>query len=164
MKAPVLIVDFEIKTDLSNWSIVDDVVMGGVSAGNFYINNVGNAIFKGEVSIENNGGFSSVRYDCNNIDVRQHSSIAIRLRGDTKKYQFRVKSSNQDMHSYIAYFETSGEWEIINLPLNEFQPTFRGRKLSMPRFNGEFISQIAILIGNKKSESYELEIDWIILK
>lgn len=36
--------------------------MGGKSSGDFYINESGNGVFEGFVSLANNGGFSSVRY------------------------------------------------------------------------------------------------------
>mgnify|MGYP001794145454 CR=1 FL=1 len=54
--------DFKKDSSLAGWSIVDDVVMGGRSAGHFKINREGHGEFYGTVSLENNGGFSSVRY------------------------------------------------------------------------------------------------------
>ena len=53
-----LIFDFSSDTDISSWRVIDDVVMGGESSGNFIINTEGNAVFYGKVSLENNGGFS----------------------------------------------------------------------------------------------------------
>ena len=62
MISDATIFDFSKESDLRNWRIVDDVVMGGKSDGNFYINKDGHATFSGTVSLENNGGFSSVRH------------------------------------------------------------------------------------------------------
>src|SRR5690606_16607241 len=56
---------FNTDSKQTDWYILDDVVMGGKSNGTFSINEAGNGIFKGEISLENNGGFSSVRHDCN---------------------------------------------------------------------------------------------------
>jgi hypothetical protein len=66
-----LIFDFDKNSSIKNWVIVDDVVMGGKSSGEFTLNKDGVAEFKGKVSLENNGGFSSVRYRFNakKIDV-----------------------------------------------------------------------------------------------
>ncbi len=45
------IFDFSKKSDMSNWKIVDDVVMGGRSSGTFHLNKEGNGVFKGRVSL-----------------------------------------------------------------------------------------------------------------
>lgn len=155
---------FDMDSDLSNWYIVDDVVMGGRSDGHFEINEKGHGLFYGDVSLDNNGGFSSVRYSFDEIDLRDKSTCLIRLKGDGKRYQFRVKESRYDRHSYIQYFETSGEWETIELPLRIMYPTFRGMELNMPDFPGQKMQEISILISNKKAESFQLEMDWISVK
>ena len=64
-----LIFDFDHNTNLNDWKIIDDVVMGGKSNGKFTIDNDGNGVFSGDVSIENNGGFSSLRYQFNKINT-----------------------------------------------------------------------------------------------
>lgn len=43
-------------------------------------------------------------------------------------------------------------------------PTFRGRKLDSPNYSADGIEEIAFLIGNKRAESFKLEIDAISLK
>ena len=63
------IFNFNKTSNINNWQVVDDVVMGGLSSGTFSINQQGNGIFKGAVSLENNGGFSSVRYRFNKIST-----------------------------------------------------------------------------------------------
>jgi hypothetical protein len=47
--------------------------------------------FEGSISLENNGGFSSVRYRFQKIQVKEYTSIVIKLQGDGKD-QFRIKS------------------------------------------------------------------------
>ena len=164
MASPMVIFDFDKKSDLTNWRVVDDGVMGGLSQGNFKTNEKGNAIFYGDVSLENNGGFSSVRHRFQEKTVNEYSKFVIRLKGDRKRYQFRVKTDSYDRYSYISYFETSGEWQTIEIPLEEMYPSFRGRKLSIPNFPGEAMEEIAFLIANYKAESFKLEIDKISLK
>jgi NADH dehydrogenase [ubiquinone] 1 alpha subcomplex assembly factor 1 len=87
--------------------------------------------------------------------------VVLRIKGDGKRYQFRVKDKTSQYHSYITYFETSGEWQTVRLPLRDFYPSFRGRKLRIPNFNHSQIAEVAFLIGNKKAESFELVIDMI---
>lgn len=158
------IVDFSIKSNLSSFRVVDDVVMGGVSQGNFRINENGNGLYFGEVSLENNGGFSSLRYRFEEINVSKFSKVILRIKGDGKSYQFRIKDKYRNYYSYIKTFTTSGDWQLIEINLADMYPAFRGRKLDMDNFSSEKIEEIAILIGNKKPQNFQLEIDKIYLE
>lgn len=159
-----IIFDFNKEVSLSGWRIIDDVVMGGVSEGKFKIDNEGNGVFYGNVSLENNGGFSSIRYNFNKIDVKKFNKIVLKVKGDGKKYQFRIKSRYRDYYSYVSDFYTSNKWEEIEINLSDMYPSFRGRKLNMENFSSQFIKEIAILISNKRNESFKIEIDKIYLK
>ena len=156
-----LIVDFTKKSTTANWQIVDDGVMGGKSQGNFKINKEGHAEFWGMISLENYGGFSSVRYRPETIEIGKYKKVALRIKGDGKNYQFRIKGKANEYFSYITSFSTSGEWETININLSDLYPSFRGRKLDLPNFSGSQIEEITLLIGNKKKESFKLLIDEI---
>jgi hypothetical protein len=160
----MVLFDFSENSDLKGWYLVNDDVMGGRSSATFELNSGGNGFFKGSVSLENNGGFSSVHYRFQQKDIGQAKIFAIRVKGDGKKYQARIYASASDNFSYIAYFETTGEWQNIEIPLESMYPSFRGRKLDRPNFSGKFIEEIAFLIGNNKAENFELEIDKIELK
>ena len=158
------IFDFNTKSNTTNWRIVDDVVMGGRSNGIFKVNNSGYGEFSGTVSLENNGGFSMVQYAFETKKVDAFNKVAMRLKGDGKTYQFRVKTTNDNRHSYTISFDTSGEWETIEIPFKQLEPAFRGRKLNMKNYPGHKMEMIAFLIGNKKAESFKLEIERIELK
>ncbi|MEL6561946.1 MAG: CIA30 family protein [Bacteroidota bacterium] len=161
MTGNILLFDFDSETSRSSWRIVDDGVMGGRSQGSFVIDKDGFGVFSGEVSLENNGGFSSLRHSLSDVDCSGFEKFILRVKGDGKKFQFRVKSSRTDYHSYIYEFKTSGEWEEIEIPFDQMYPGFRGRKLNMPNYPGNEASEIAFLIGNKKPESFKLLIDHI---
>jgi hypothetical protein len=77
-----LIYDFNKNSFPKDWRIIDDGVMGGLSQGSFSVDADGNGVFAGTVSLENNGGFSSVRYQCEKIKVTKDSKVRIRLKGD----------------------------------------------------------------------------------
>ena len=156
--------DFNFESNIRNWKIVDDVVMGGRSDGNFKINDTGYGEFSGYVSLKNNGGFSSVRYNFNTVSSSNFKSFQLRIKGDGNPFQFRVKSSNRKRFSYIYTFNTSGDWETISIPFNKMEPAFRGYKLDQPNFDGVQMEEIAFLIGNKKEQSFKLFIDSIILE
>lgn len=156
--------DFNTNSDLSDWRVVDDVVMGGRSSGNFKINTDGHGEFSGEVSLKNNGGFSSLRYRFKTKDVSAYSKVKLRLKGDGNNYQFRVKTSSRDYASYIYEFETTANWMTIEIPFADMDPRFRGRQLNEPNFPGEQLEEIAFLIGNKKEQSFKLLLDSIVLE
>ena len=156
-----VIFNFEKSSQLDTWYVVDDGVMGGLSQGNFIINDEGNGLFYGTVSLENNGGFSSIRHRFAKEDVSGYKKAVIRLKGDGKRYQFRVKSNSYDRHSYIQYFKTSGEWETVELDLNEMYASWRGMKLDMPSYPAQYANEISFLVSNKIAEDFQLEIDYI---
>ncbi|MFC2080100.1 CIA30 family protein [Bacteroidota bacterium] len=155
------IYDFSFKSEPNDWYVVDDGVMGGRSQGTVGLSAEGHGIFQGNISLENNGGFSSIRHRSNGIETKEHSMFRIRLKGDGKNYQFRVKTNLNEMQSYVYEFETTGEWQEISIPFKEMYPSFRGRKLKMPNYPGENMSECTFLIANKKNESFRLEIDRI---
>jgi NADH dehydrogenase [ubiquinone] 1 alpha subcomplex assembly factor 1 len=160
----MVIFDFNNEKGVDNWRVVDDVVMGGRSNGNFTINESGHGVFSGYVSLENNGGFSSVRYRFDQKKVADYSTAVIRLKGDGKRYQFRLKTDSYDQHSYISYFETSGDWETIEIPLQDMYPSFRGRRLRMANYPVEYLQEVTFLIANKIPEEFRLELDYIHFK
>lgn len=158
------IFNFTSDSDISNWIILDDVVMGGRSDGDFKINTDGHGEYTGQVSIENNGGFSSLRYYFESINTKKYSKFIIRIKGDGKSYQFRVKDKRNNRYSYIFTFTTTEDWQTIEIPFSNMQASFRGRLLDLPNFEGHHMEEIAFLIGNKKAERFKLLIDSISLE
>lgn len=156
-----LIFDFNHNSNITGWKVIDDVVMGGRSNGKFKMDSDGNGVFFGDVSLDNNGGFSSVRYQFEKINTTKDSKVLIRLKGDGKEYQFRVKSNRNTYYSYVTIFKTTGDWENVVINLKDLYPSFRGQTLNIPNFAGNSIEEIVFLIGNKKNESFNLVLDRI---
>lgn len=159
-----IIFDFNKNVNIKDWVIIDDVVMGGKSSGSFELSPEGYGEFKGYISLDNNGGFSSLRYKFDRKSITEFTKVILTIKGDTKKYQFRIKSNSSDYYSYISTFSTNGEWQKIQIPLKSMTPSFRGRKLDQSNFSNEYIEEIAFLIGNKQEEKFQLLIDKIELK
>tara|TARA_B100000900_G_scaffold278075_1_gene237838 strand:+ start:524 stop:1015 length:492 start_codon:yes stop_codon:yes gene_type:complete len=159
-----IIFDFNKDSNIKDWRVVNDGVMGGLSQGEFDLSADGHGIFYGHVSTKNNGGFSMVRYPIQEIKSDKSSKIILKIKGDGKKYQLRIKNNQSNFYSYITTFKTSGEWEEIVIPVKEMFPSFRGRKLNQANFSHEKIEEIAFLIANKKEENFRLLIDSIGLK
>ena len=159
-----ILYNFKDKTNLRGWTVVDDIVMGGRSNGYFDSDKNGNGHFTGFVSLENYGGFSSVRYKNSNLSVKPYNYIVIKTLGDNKNYQFRVKSKSYHRHQYVKEFFARDEWQEVRIRLDSMKPYFRGRKLDMDNFNHTVITELGILIGNKVEEQFSLRIDSISLE
>jgi hypothetical protein len=160
----ITLVDFDHSSDLERWRVVDDGVMGGLSEGTFTVGEEGHGVFSGDVSLENNGGFSSVRHRTGIVDISSATKVILTVKGDGKQYQFRVRDDAGSYYSYITVFSTTGEWEDIDIDLSDMYASFRGRTLDIPNFSGKQIEEITFLIGNKKNESFKLLIDKIVLQ
>jgi len=155
---------FTANTDPLSWTVVNDGVMGGLSKGRLTISDEGHGIFQGAVSLENNGGFSLVQHRFATLNVKKYKSLVVRLKGDGKNYQVRLKTNASDYFNYAINIKTNGSWETVSIPFEKMIPQFRGRLLNMSSFPGEQIEEVAFLIGNKKAEEFRLEIDKIELK
>ncbi len=160
----MVLFNFNAQSEPGNWIVVDDVVMGGRSNGSFSLSPEGHGLFKGHISTENNGGFSSVRHRFESKSVGEFTKIKLRVKGDGKSYQFRVKSNAGDSHAYIASFKTTSIWSTVEIPFAIMHPSFRGQKLELPNYPGQSMEEIAFLIANKTAETFALEIERIELE
>ena len=150
--------DFADPAAMDGWQIEDDGVMGGVSKGTFTRNPEGHAVFSGKVSLENDGGFSSVQCYFDPIDVSSYRAAVIRVKGDGKNYRFILESEKDARHYYVANLETTGEWQEIQIPLREMYPVRRGDRLDLPDYPGKTVAQVRFMIANGRAENFRLEI------
>ena len=155
------IYNFSTQSKSNEWRIVNDGVMGGISESSLKITDDGHGQFSGHVSLENYGGFASMQLNTTIKIAEEKTFIVLRVKGDGKNYEFRLKGDLSQSESYVHPFSTSGEWENIKLKISEFYPQYRGRKLNIPNFNFAGIEQLSFLIANKQDENFELLIDWI---
>ena len=127
-----LLFDFSQPSDnlRETWGAVDDVVMGGVSQSSIRL--VGDrAIFSGNVSTANNGGFASVRTRnlTPTIDLSAYQGIALRVKGDGYRYKFIIRAEGKwDGIGYSYSFDTvKDKWITVNIPFSELIPVFRAK-------------------------------------
>ncbi len=144
---------------IDNWNIVNDGVMGGISQSSIYLNEANNIQFIGNVSLENNGGFASCRMGYNGAQLKGVTKFLFRVKGDGNIYKlrFRMKGSYAN---YSADFSTiEGEWVDIEIPIEEFKPYYFGRKTRAPRFKTHKINSLGILISDKQTGNFFLEVE-----
>lgn len=145
-----------------DWQIVNDVVMGGRSSSQMQVTDAGYGQFSGSVSLENNGGFASCRASVEQVNLDSTAGVKIRVRGDGQEYDFRVRISGPySRASYRKSFTTvEGQWQTVELPWRQFEPTFRGRLLSdVPPIEPSAIREIGFLIANKQKGAFQLDIE-----
>lgn len=133
------------------WGALDDVVMGGVSESNIKIIN-DKAIFSGIVRTENNGGFVSVRtknFDPP-IDLSDYQGIALRVKGDGKRYKFFIRSESKwDGVGYAYSFDTvHNYWTTITIPFSELIPVFRAKTVpNMGNFEASQVYSMQLMLS-----------------
>jgi monofunctional biosynthetic peptidoglycan transglycosylase len=155
--------DFTTATNSPGWQVVNDDVMGGVSTSRFQVLTNG-AVFSGVVSLENNGGFASVRSSPVRQNLSGFDAFVVRVRGDGRRYKFTVRTETGfDTLIYQCGFTTKrGEWEEHRLPFKDFVPTFRGRVLTdAPPLNPAKVASVGFLISDKQDGAFQLEVAWI---
>jgi hypothetical protein len=157
------VLDFS-ERNTGSWMTVNDGVMGGLSQSAIRATGEGSAVFSGVVSLENNGGFASVRTALDVADLAAFEGLMVRVRGDGKRYRLRLRTNNRfDGIAYQGEFETDGKgWQEIPIPFSSFDPTFRGRTVTgAPAMDTKNIQQISFMIADKQAGRFELEIAWV---
>lgn len=156
--------NFETATHSPAWDVVNDGVMGGVSASQFQVLTNGGAVFSGTVRLENNGGFASVRSTPVRENLAGLTAFVLRVRGDGRRYKFSSRTGvGFDSPLYQCSFTTKqGEWEEHRLAFSDFVPTFRGRVLTdVPPLDPAGVNSVGFLISDKQAGPFRLEIGWI---
>jgi monofunctional biosynthetic peptidoglycan transglycosylase len=156
----MLLFDFSDPETTELFKPIGDQVMGGVSVGHME-QDVGFAVFTGTVSFENFGGFASVRSFPGRYDLVEYDGVELQVRGDGKTYKFSITPDLKfDSVVYRARFAPhAGDWSAIQIPFEEFKPTFRGDVLTdAPPLDPSRIATFGFLISDKQEGSFRLEI------
>ncbi|QDT48939.1 Complex I intermediate-associated protein 30 (CIA30) [Symmachiella dynata] len=149
------------KDTVKQWSTVNDGVMGGRSNGRFKINEDKNMEFYGNLSLENNGGFASVRSRPKKLGLSAGETLVVQIRGDGREYYLNLyEPSNRIAFSYRLPFKTkAGEWIEISLPLKDFYATSFGRRVQT-KLDPSQVNSIGFMLSDKKAGPFKLEVEW----
>lgn len=150
--------------DQTRWIAVNDGVMGGISEGRTEFAD-GLMRFTGDLSLANNGGFSSVRTRDRSFDLSQADALRLRVKGDGRRYELRLATDARFRRSPVSYraqFGTAaGEWMEVSIPLASLQPSYRGFALRGPPLDPSRVEEIGLLIADGREGRFDLLLDWI---
>lgn len=153
--------EFANAESVNRWFSVDDSVMGGISASQMSYAGEGIALFSGDLSLANNGGFASVRYTDKIFDLSSFEGVELRVKGSDLSYQFRFQTDINRI-SYTQPFFASSEWTTVRLPFSKFEATFFGQIIKdAPELNTAFLRTLTFMLTDKQEGNFELLIDWI---
>ena len=156
--------DFAGADSAKEWQTVNDGVMGGVSEGKFEITDLKTLKFYGTLSLENNGGFASVRTKAKRLGLKNGDSLIVRVKGDGREYSLNLYVNKPLVaFSYRATVPTKkGEWVEVRVPLDKFEATSFGRVVKdAGAVKPAEVNAVGFLLGDKKAGPFTLEVDWI---
>ncbi|EHR70992.1 Complex I intermediate-associated protein 30 (CIA30) [Burkholderiales bacterium JOSHI_001] len=158
---PKVLFDFTDPNAANAWHAIDDRVMGGTSRSTLRNDQAGHAVFAGNVSLERNGGFASVRSSPGERGLPGAESCLIELRGDSKQFKLSLLTDDGfDSLNYQARFTPAGTgWKTLHLPLADFRASFRGREVSnAPALDPARIRQVGLMFAARQAGPFELHL------
>lgn len=147
--------DFSNPNTLRDSWIVNDGVMGGVSQSSLR-QDVDGMFFEGVVSLENNGGFASMR---SSVRFPQGTQlIELIAKGDGKRYKLVLRTELAPRVTYVADFIALPTWQTYRFNLSQFKSTFRGRDVNAPTLSFFDVIDFGILISNNQAGSFAIQL------
>ena len=157
--------NLEFNNGTSGWQTVLDGVMGGRSTGRIAAGEGGTLRFTGELSLENNGGFSQIRTAVPEGTFAGARGLVLRVKGDGRTYQCDIRSSRLRLMAggYQSRFTTkAGEWIEVEIPFDQSVARVFGRDLpDAPPLDPASIESVGITLSDKREGPFAIEVDWI---
>jgi len=156
---------FEAPGEPARWYAVDDGVMGGESHSGFRVVD-GEGRFQGEVSLDNGGGFASVRREPDDFEptLADARGIALTVKGDGRTYQLRLKSTSLgDASAYrVKFTPAQDRFETLLFPWHAFEAVRRGTVLNdAPPLKPSDLTQVGFLIADRTAGPFCLQVTLI---
>jgi hypothetical protein len=156
--------DFSNQDETSDWFNQNDTVMGGVSdSATTWVD--GQLVFSGNLSLDNNGGFTSTFGPINDqlpTLMSGAEAIVVTARGDGKTYLMQIR--NYDNTRYVQRFTTVADVEQdYVLPLADFE-SVDWRLSVIPNaapIDTTTIGQLGFYLLDKQVGPFELAISMI---
>ena len=159
---PIPLFDFSGADAAKDWQTVNDGVMGGVSEGKFRITDKKTLEFFGTLSLENNGGFASVRTKAKKLGFEKSDTVVAKVRGDGREYMLNLYLDKPLIaYSYRATVQTKkDEWVEVKVPLDKFEATSFGRTVKdAGAVKPAEINALGFMLSDKKAGPFKMEIE-----
>ena len=126
---PIPVFVFPTPDDVNEWFVVNDTVMGGVSSGQLVWEDDA-LVFTGDLSLDNNGGFASVRSPLLDPTAvagwADRDGMRIEVGGDGREWTVEVRMDFGDGGGWISELSTSAdEFVVVDVPWTTFEPVTR---------------------------------------
>jgi NADH dehydrogenase [ubiquinone] 1 alpha subcomplex assembly factor 1 len=161
---PQTLFDFTGADAAKEWQSVNDGVMGGVSEGKFKITAKQTMEFFGTLSLENNGGFASVRTRAKKLGLKKGDTLVVKVKGDGREYSLNLYLNKPLIaFSYRATVQTKkDEWIEVKVPLDKFEATSFGRVMKdAGAVKPEEVNALGFMLSDKKAGAFTMEVEWI---
>ena len=161
---PLTLFDFTGADAAKDWQTVNDRVMGGVSEGKVKIADKKTLEFFGTLSLENNGGFASVRTKAKTLGLEKGDTVVAKVRGDGREYTLNLYLNKPLVaFSHRATVQTKkDEWIEIKLPLEKFEATSFGRVVKdAGPVDSKEVNALGFMVSDKKAGPFKLEVESI---
>jgi hypothetical protein len=145
----------------SRWQLFTDQVMGGVSNGTMVRETVAGrpaVRMRGDVSLENNGGFVQIAIDLSPdgkaVDASPWRGIELDVFGNSEEYSIHLRTEDltRPWQSYRQSFRADPQWRTIPFRFQDFVPyrtetaldTRRLRRIGVVAIGRAFTADLAV--------------------
>lgn len=158
--APPSLFEFDRDIDM-DWSVVNDGVMGGRSAG-FVAIEAGTLRFTGTL-VTQGGGFTSARAR-RDIDLSGMLGLEMRVRGSGRQFEVELDDGLRFYGRNVsrrASFTSTGEWTVIRVPFTALRSSIFGQDVDAPPIDLARVRGVGIYIADGQDGAFRLEVDYI---
>lgn len=158
MATPTPLFDFGDPTRDGGFRPVDEGAPGSRSWGRAAVAG-GVLCFDGALAPDDPGARAAVRSEPAPFDLTGAAGVALRLRGDGKRYGVELRLDDEEEVAWQATFETAtGGWEVVLLPLELFTPVRQGRAAPEGgRLRPERVHTVGLLV-EEQAGPFRLEV------
>ena len=160
----IMEINFGSTNNQSDWYVINDGVMGGLSESQLGFGE-DSFIFKGEVSLQNNGGFSSVRSPFDTYDLTDFSAVEIKYRATGYDFAFNLATSKVWYRPVfrVPIRDSEGEWVTKVFNLSDFNEVVVGKKTgaTLPQEKLKDVIRLGFITNEKRAGKFMLEVDYI---
>lgn len=158
------VADFSDAAAAKKWLSVNDNVMGGISEGGLRITADKTLEFSGKISLDNQGGFASIRTQSADLGLDGFDTIAVRVKGDGRTYYLDLRAATTfAASSYRAPLKTQKDtWQEVRVPLKDFEYSVFGKRIAgVEAMTADKVQSVGFTLADKQAGPFRLEIAWI---